>query len=121
MKTLAGWLLGAIVAIVGLSFVTRALRDAAFAYAPPNVQAAQYAPAPPLSTDCTLPQPALADCTIVLSSDPATYGVTVADMREELLQEWCTGLARRTDAVIHTLYPNRASYADFQLRADECR
>lgn len=35
MKTLAGWLLGVIVVIAGLSFATHALRDFAYANAPP--------------------------------------------------------------------------------------
>ena len=97
-----------------------ALRVSPGAFAPAS------APAPPLSTSCTMPQPNLADCTVVLSSDPAAYGATVAAMRGELLQEWCTGLARRTDGArgdvnVHLLYPNRAPYADFQIKADECQ
>lgn len=35
MKKLAGWLIGVVVTMLALSLVTRALRDAAFANAPP--------------------------------------------------------------------------------------
>lgn len=84
------------------------------------------APTAPLSTTCSMQSSAVADCTIVLSRDPALYGATVEGMRGELLREWCAGLARRTDgargdAVIHVLYPNRTQYADVRLQADECQ
>jgi hypothetical protein len=74
---------------------------------------------------CSTPPSDVADCTVVLSRDPAMYGATVEAIRGELQQEWCTGLARRTDgargdAVIHVLLPDRARYADMQVQANAC-
>lgn len=127
MKTLK-WLASLIVGGVIVALASKITIDL-LVPARPHAQYSNAAippPEPPLSANCTLQTPALADCTVVLSGDPAAYGATVAGAREELLQEWCTGLARRTDgergdANVHVLYPDRTSYAEFQLKADECR
>lgn len=123
-KAVGSFVLVAIATYLLVSFLhDTALHNVPGVFAPTSAPASP--PSSPLSTDCTLPQPALADCIVVLSSDPAKYGVTVADLRGQMLQEWCMGLASRTDgergdADIHVFYPNRERYADFQIEASEC-